>query len=187
MNPANQPLENATVDPPGTATPRTVPSRRGDVCKCPVCGSAVDSEAYHCPTCRSYFCFHCRARLLEPDTRLQCVNQDCDYYGKLVCGICDPLHEKDEAPSIYAEPEDGYWPAWLILVLISAAALWYYQTSFKTAAIGAIVTYLTGGYLLQRLGLNIFGRHRTLEHPRKSTFHTCIHCKSEVKELHKSA
>ena len=127
----------------------------------------MDPEAYHCPTCRSFFCFHCRARLLEPDTRLQCVNQGCDYYGKLVCGICDPLHEKNEAPSIYAEPEDGYWPAWLILVLIG--------------------TYLVGGYLLHRLGLNIFGRHRTLEHPRKSTFHTCIHCQSEVKELHKSA
>ena len=33
--------------------------RRGDVEKCPVCGSRVDRDAYHCPTCRNYFCFHC--------------------------------------------------------------------------------------------------------------------------------
>ena len=88
--------------------------RRGDVEKCPVCGSHVDAEAYHCPSCRNYFCFHCRSRLVPPDTQLQCVNQQCDYYGKLVCDVCDISHQRDEAPTVYAEPEDGYWPGWLI-------------------------------------------------------------------------
>ena len=78
--------------------------RRGDVQKCPVCGSHIDPAAYHCPTCRSYFCFHCRARLLEPDTQLQCVNQDCDYYSKLICSVCDPCKETEEPPTVYAEP-----------------------------------------------------------------------------------
>ncbi len=27
--------------------------RRGDVNKCPICGSGVDSEAYHCPASRN--------------------------------------------------------------------------------------------------------------------------------------
>ena len=43
------------------------------------------------PGLPQYFCFHCRARLLPPDTQLQCVNQQCDYYGKLVCDVCDKL------------------------------------------------------------------------------------------------
>jgi hypothetical protein len=181
MNPVSQSPENAA------AASHAPPARRGDVSKCPVCGSAVDAQAYHCPTCRSYFCYHCRARLLESDTQLQCLSQNCDYYGKLVCGICDPPQEKDEPPSIYAEPEDGYWPAWLIVVLIAAAVLWYHYTSFQTAAISAIVTYVAGGYLLHRVGLNIFGKHRRVEQLRKSTFHTCIHCQNPVKELHKPA
>lgn len=156
--------------------------RRGDMTKCPVCGSHVDAEAYHCATCHNYFCFHCRARLLEPDAQLQCVNQDCVYYGKLVCGVCNPHHERDEAPSTYVEPEDGYWPVWLIFVLIAFAVLWYY-TSFLWAAGLAITAYVLGGYLLQKLGLNVFGRERKVEHPRKSSFHTCVSCNQTVKRL----
>ena len=84
------------------------PERRGDVNKCPICGSQVDSEAYHCSACRNYYCYHCRARLLLSEIHLQCVNQNCDYYGKLVCDVCDPLEEQEEEPAVYAEPEDGY-------------------------------------------------------------------------------
>ena len=92
--------------------------RRGNVAKCPICGSQVDPEAYHCPACHNYYCYHCRARLLASDTQLQCANQSCDYYGKLVCSVCDPQGEKEEPPAVYEEPEDGYWPLWLIVSLI---------------------------------------------------------------------
>ena len=159
--------------------------RRGDVEKCPVCGSHVDPEAYHCPTCRSYFCFHCRARVLQPDTQLQCINQECDYYGKLICGVCDPHGEKEEPPTVYAEPEDGYWPAWLALVLVAVAVIWYF-TSFLVAAGTAIATYAVGGYLLHRVGVNVFGRERKVEHQRMTSYHTCISCEKPVKELHES-
>ena len=104
------------------------PQRRGDAEKCPVCGSRVDSEAYYCPTCQSFYCFHCRARLLPSDTQLQCVNQCCEYYGKLVCGVCDAAAEKEEPPAVYSEPEDGYWPAWLVLILVTAPMIWYFQS-----------------------------------------------------------
>ena len=123
--------------------------------------------------------------MLQPDTQLQCVNQNCEYYGKLVCGVCNPINEKDEPPSIYAEPEDGYWPAWLLFVLIATAVLWYY-TSFRVAAVVAIVAYAGGGYLLHWVGLNLFGKERKVEQTRKSSFHSCIHCQSPVKELPKS-
>ena len=44
-----------------------MPPRRGDIHKCPVCGSGIDAEAYFCAKCKNYFCFHCRARLLPAD------------------------------------------------------------------------------------------------------------------------
>ncbi len=156
--------------------------RRGDVQKCPVCGSQVDPEAYFCPTCRNYFCYHCRARLLDSDKQLQCVDQNCSYYAKLVCSVCDSNVEKEEPPTVYAEPEDGYWPAWLILILLVAVVTWYF-TSFLVAAGVAIVIYCGGGYLLQRLGINVFGREREVEYQRRSSFHTCICCKQPIKEL----
>jgi hypothetical protein len=159
--------------------------RCGTVDKCPVCGSQVDPTAFHCPTCRSNFCFHCRARVLPPDTQLQCVNQQCAYYGKLVCGVCNEAVVKEEPPAVYAEPEDGYWPAWLALVL-AFAAVWWYFTSFLVAGAIAGATFAGGGYWLQRRGINIFGREITVERPRKSAYYTCVQCGQPVKELRKA-
>ncbi len=159
--------------------------RRGDVEKCPVCGSHVDAEAYHCPSCRNYFCFHCRARLVSPDTQLQCVNQHCDYYGKLVCDVCDSAHERDEAPAVYAEPEDGYWPGWLVLALIAFACFWYFS-SLLVAAFSAVGIFLLGGLLLHKSGVNIFGTNRIVEHQRKSVHHTCISCHEVVKNIQRT-
>ncbi len=158
--------------------------RRGNVEKCPVCGSRVDVEAYHCPACHNSFCFHCRARLLPPDTQLQCVNQQCDYYGKLVCEVCDSAAEKEEPPTVYAEPEDGYWPALLALVLILVPLVWYFTSSFLVAVGFAVLAFVGGGSFLQRRGVNVFGRENQVEHPRRSTYYTCIRCRQPVKKLH---
>jgi hypothetical protein len=156
--------------------------RRGDVEKCPVCGSHVDAEAYHCPTCRNYFCYHCRARLLLSEKHLQCASQSCAYYGKLMCSVCDQLEEKEEPPSVYAEPEDGYWPVWLILTLITAGLIWYWF-SFPAGLVVAVVFFGVGGYLLQRLGVNIFGSKRMVEQQRRSTHYNCISCGLPAKEV----
>jgi hypothetical protein len=160
--------------------------RRGDVNKCPVCGSQIDPSAYHCPTCHCYFCYHCRARLLGPDTQLQCIHQDCDYYSKLICSVCDPSQETEEPPSVYAEPQDGYWPAWLVLSVVAGAVTLYF-TSFLVAAGTAIAIYAAGGYFLHRAGINIFGRERKVEYQRRSSYHTCIRCQQRVKEVHSVA
>ena len=109
----NPDYEASKPDTGETGLPMNSLARRGDVAKCPVCGTGVDPESYHGSQCRNYFCFHCRARLLDAGAQLQCLNQSCDYYAKLICGVCDPAKEKEEPPSIYAEPEDGYWPLWL--------------------------------------------------------------------------
>jgi hypothetical protein len=62
--------------------------RVGDTAKCPACGASMDPEAYRCPKCRIYFCFKCRRRVQPRDPQYQCMNQQCDQYGKLLCNAC---------------------------------------------------------------------------------------------------
>jgi len=62
--------------------------RLGDTEKCPACGLSIDSSAYHCPRCRIYFCFKCRRRVPRGEPQYQCVDQQCQYYGKLLCKGC---------------------------------------------------------------------------------------------------
>ena len=102
--------------------------RRGDVEKCPVCGSHVDSRPIIVRLVETISAFTVALDSVPPDTQLQCVNQQCDYYGKLVCDVCDVEHERDEEPSVYPEPEDGYWPGLLLLALLSFGPLWYFYS-----------------------------------------------------------
>jgi hypothetical protein len=157
-------------------------ARRGDVCKCPICGSSVDQGAYHCAACRNYFCFHCRARLLPSDAQVECVNQDCGYYGKLVCGLCDSPHDKKEAPLIYAEPVDGYWPLWLGIALFVGLIIWYF-TVWWFGFFLAISVFVAGGLWLQKKGFNIFGTEAMVTHERSSSYRTCIRCQQPTKEI----
>jgi hypothetical protein len=120
--------------------------------------------------------------MLPPDTQLQCVNRECEYYGKLICSVCNAAAEKEDPPAVYAEPEDGYWPAWLVLVVLAALLVWYF-TSFLIAFLLAVAVFAGGGYLLQRKGVNVFGTERTVERHRKSTYYTCVRCSQPVKEL----
>jgi hypothetical protein len=156
--------------------------RRGDLQKCPVCGSQVDPDAYHCPHCRNYYCFHCRARLLASDQQFQCVNQDCDYYGRLLCSVCDPQVEKDEPPAVYAEPEDGCWPFLLITSFVVGALTWL-LSSFLAALLISLGGFAGAAYALHRAGVNVFGREREVTQTRSSAFRTCICCEQPVKEL----
>lgn len=62
--------------------------RHASLEKCPTCGCRVDADAYRCPKCMIYFCFQCRRRVAVNDCQYQCLNQKCNYYGKLLCTIC---------------------------------------------------------------------------------------------------
>jgi hypothetical protein len=180
------PVTDHELDEAGASTALESPppklQRRGDVSKCPICGSAVDAEAFHCAQCHNYFCFHCRARLLKSDTQLSCGNQKCDYYAKLVCSACDPPNLKEEPPSVFVEPLDGYWPVWLIVSLIAFGVTWY-NTSFYPAAAVAIALFLIGGYLVHRAGINIFGGERRVTHDVTSTHYQCICCQQSAREV----
>jgi hypothetical protein len=156
--------------------------RLGDLQKCPICGSQVDPDAYHCPYCHNYYCFHCRARLLGTDKQYQCVSKDCDYYGKLLCSVCDLEVRKDEPPAVYFEPEDGYWPLLLIGSLLLAILIWI-MSSFVAGLLSWLVIFVGGAYILHRAGVNVFCRELEVARPRSSAYHTCICCQQPVREL----
>ncbi len=157
-------------------------TRRGDVDKCPACGAGIHPDAYHCSVCQNDFCYHCRARLLPSDIQLQCINQHCDYYGKLVCSVCDVLTEKQENPSVYQEPEDGYWPGLLAVSFVLFCALWYFY-SFLSGLIWAVLFFAGLGWWLHTVGINIFGRQREVEQTRRTSKYDCICCGEPVKKL----
>jgi len=173
--------DGATTIASRKSTPAAL-KRRGDISKCPICGSAIDAGAFHCAQCHNYFCFHCRARLLKSDTQLECRNQSCDYYAKLICSTCDPPCTKDEAPSVFVEPLDGYWPLWLIVALIVLGVTWYY-TSFLSALLAAIAVFAIGGFLIHRAGVNIFGGERRVTEDVTSTYYVCMCCQQAVREV----
>ena len=156
--------------------------RSGDLQKCPVCGSPVDPDAYYCPKCRNYYCFHCRARLLASDKQYQCGNKGCDYYGKLLCGVCDSEVRKEEPTAVYLEPEDGYWPLLVIASFILAVLTWL-ASSFSVGVFFGIAAFGGGAYALHRAGINVFGRENEISQPRSSTYHTCICCHQSTREI----
>jgi hypothetical protein len=158
-------------------------SRRGDLQKCPVCGSQVDADAYHCPHCHNYYCFHCRARLLGSDKQFQCINKSCNYYGKLVCGVCDPEVEKDEPPAVYLEPEDGYWPLLLFISFTIAVLIGIATWSFLAAMVILFGGFAGCAYALERAGVNVFGRENKVTQPRTTSHYTCICCHQPVREI----
>jgi hypothetical protein len=158
--------------------------RRGDPEKCPVCGSRVDPEAYCCPTCRSYFCYHCRARVLESDPQFQCVNKGCDYYGRLVCANCDPRHEREEPPSVYFEPEDGFWLLLLLLALVGGLFAWVrWGLTWPWVLVVMAAVFAAGALVVRLCKRSVFGRNVRVEQQRITVYHTCIACEKEARTL----
>jgi hypothetical protein len=155
-------------------------ARRGELDVCPVCGSSVHPQAYFCSHCTNYFCFICRSRVTSSDVLLQCVNRDCEYFGKMVCTQCDLSQTTEEKPFLYKEPTDGYWPAWLLVcILLSIYVTW--RTTFLLGGLAFLALYPGLGYLLQAAGLNIFGKERSVEFPRSKTEYSCVRCAQPAK------
>lgn len=154
--------------------------RLGDTHKCPACGSEVDTGAYHCPRCRNYFCYRCRARVLATHPQFQCLNQECDYHGKLVCGTCDPEFKKDEEPTIYLDRVGGWWPTILACTLILFLFSLFY-ISFLAAISLSAIAFAGIAYGLHRAGLNVFDTVKKIVEPRQSVHHNCVRCAKPVK------
>jgi hypothetical protein len=157
--------------------------RLGDVQKCPACGSQVDPGAYHCPKCRRDFCFHCRVGLVDEDDQFHCINQACNYHGKVLCGTCDPEAKRDEAPSVYSEYDSGWWPFLLVAGLLVGVVSYFFVWDFWLAAGIGLITAAVAAFLLHRAGVNVMGKENRIVQPRVTIYHTCISCKQPVKEL----
>jgi hypothetical protein len=154
--------------------------RRGEIDVCPVCGANVHPQAYFCSSCSNYFCFLCRSRVAPSDVLLQCINRDCEYFGKLVCDQCDTAQTFADKPFLYKEPTDGYWPAWLLgCGLVASYVVW--QTTWLGGGLVFLGLYFGVGVLLQKAGLNIFGKERSVELPRSSKTYHCVHCAQPAK------
>jgi len=155
--------------------------RLGDTRKCPACGSEIDPGAYHCPRCRNYFCYRCRSRVSTSEPQFQCINQQCDYHGKLICSVCDPEVVKEEEPTIYQDRVGGWWPAVATCaVILFLVALFY--THFWIALSLAAAAFASAAYGFHRAGLNVFDSVKKVIEPRHSTHHSCIRCSKPVKE-----
>jgi hypothetical protein len=156
--------------------------RRGELDICPICGSGVHPQAYFCSRCSNYFCFVCRTRVAPSDVSLQCVNRECDYFGKLVCSHCNPSQTVSEKPFVYKEPSDGYWPAWLLAcVLIAIYVVW--RSTWIAGGLAFVSLYAGLGYVLNSVGFNIFGKERNVELPRQSTTYACVRCSQPAKPV----
>lgn len=174
-------VQDIESSPDSETTSQRKLERLGNAGLCPICGSDVHEDAYHCTKCRSFFCYHCRAHLSGDEPILQCSNRSCGYYGKWVCGVCDPLTKKQQVPLEYIEPVDGYWPAWLVAsLLMSLLSGWYF--GWKSALIVLIGLYAGVGYILQSMEINIFGKHRRVTMDRSTDVHACICCQSPTKK-----
>lgn len=161
--------------------PKAELERLGNSTQCPICGSDVHEDAYHCTKCRSFFCYHCRAHLGAEETILQCSNRDCSYYGKWLCSVCNPVAKQQQDPLEYLEPLDGYWPAWLLLSLLASLVFGFYFT-WSSAFILFVGLYAGIGYILQSMDVNIFGKQRKVSMDRSTDVHLCICCNKPSKK-----
>ena len=150
-------------------------NRRGNKQKCPACGWNLDGDAYRCPKCRIYFCYKCRARVVERDAQYQCMNQQCDCYGKLLCSACvKPIEEKDILPKDNATIVTLIAGGFVGLITLPAGPI--------VSAIAATATVTGTSFLARKFGFNVWltkdKEERVISAPL-----CCIACKKPVKHL----
>jgi hypothetical protein len=133
------------------------PLRRvGDPEKCPACSASMDAEAYRCPKCFVYFCFKCRRRVQKGDPQYQCLNQQCNQYGKLLCNICVIVvpHMGEQTNPLPIDPggevgivsEDVQGLAFLAITGIGFAIFcWYFDFSWW---VSLLIGLILGGSLV---------------------------------------
>ena len=96
----------------------------------------MDPAAYRCPRCMIYFCFKCRRRVQHRDPQFQCMNQQCEQYGKMLCNACivevpvmgDRSHQElvEEGKHVQTVPANVIgWLFFIALVAGFAAGLYF--------------------------------------------------------------
>jgi len=158
---------------------------RGEMSKCPACGSGVDEDAYRCPKCRIYFCYKCRARVGKKEEQFQCAEQSCRCYGKLLCSACTVLIPKEgpvTRPTFGTDNDEnvaaGVFWAGAILGVITGIIAGCSGADLRNAiGIGfgvAVVVWVIAG---------IRANHTTTTMETIATPRCCIQCRHAVKHL----
>ena len=157
--------------------------RIGQTAKCPACGVSMDPEAYRCPKCRIYFCFKCRRRVQPRDAQYQCMNQQCKYYGKLLCSVCvvEVPRMGEQTRAIRVRAFDGLatcGTSLLVFILVFTLALACGLPSWGAGIGGVVLTSILAGWM-SRFTIDQSVKE-TVEVGRSKC---CIACKQAVEHL----
>lgn len=165
-------------------------NRIGSQEKCPACGSRLDADAYRCPKCMIYFCFKCRRRVAARDPQYQCLNQQCKYYGKLLCEVCTTAVPEYKTHTVEI-PDDHHTKVKdvvIMLILGCAIALgivcWIF-VAFSLGVACAIIAAWSGLAIAVQIFDGDLKTYTTKSEQYQSGIHReCIACNQPVEILH---
>ena len=165
--------------------------RLGSQEKCPACGWRLDPDAYRCPKCMIYFCFKCRRRVMAKDPQFQCLNQQCQYYGKLLCEVCTTAVPEysvitEQVPHYNHTEGLGKWIVGGGVVL--GIAVWIFL-SFSVGFWVALASIIIGTIVAAVKGKPLFDQDETTYTTRSEQYQSgyhreCIACHQPVEVLH---
>lgn len=168
--------------------------RIGDTTECPACGWAISPNAYHCPKCRVYYCFKCRARVGPHESQFQCADQTCPQYGKLLCSACTVMVPVFQDVTRVVTPESKEYPGcpWgcLAMCLPPPVGIWLWvQHWIEIGAAGVVGTFVLVAVILHQTGATWFTKEQTIPAVTATTnecvaeHRCCIQCRHPVKVL----
>lgn len=160
-------------------------NRLGPQEKCPACGWRLDADAYRCPKCMIYFCFKCRRRVTVTDPQYQCLNQQCQYYGKLLCVVCTesvPEYQTYQQPQVHPGCSRGV--GIVVVAVIFGIAVWWLFSSFLAGLITLATTLVAGCIIAATMGWRIVDETTYVATQVQTGDHkACIACKQPVEVL----
>jgi hypothetical protein len=155
--------------------------RLGQTEKCPACGFAVDDDAYRCPKCLIYFCFKCRRRVQKQDQQFQCMNQQCRYYGKLLCNAC--VVDVPNTTTTTSVPPNETLTFIVFAAGLVVASCWFWISFPLALGIGVLIFGIVWTIALKTdlLKQNAPVTETVVSHTHKG----CIACQQPVEHLHR--
>lgn len=168
--------------------------RVGDTAKCPACGVSMDADAYRCPKCRIYFCFKCRRRVQPRDEQFQCMNQQCGYYGKLLCNACtvEVPQMGDRSRQVLVEdgknvnvvpPAAVAWAFFIVLAVAFGAGLYFGLPWWGGLVGGVILGAIVSAWLANMTEYKQPVYQTVTENVEIGRSKCCIACRQAVEHL----
>lgn len=154
----------------------------------------MDPAAYRCPRCMIYFCFKCRRRVQHRDPQFQCMNQQCEQYGKMLCNACivevpvmgDRSHQElvEEGKHVQTVPANVIgWLFFIALVAGFAAGL-YFGLPWWAGLAGGFVLGVALAAWLSSMTEYVQPVYRTVtENVEVGRGKCCIACRQAVQHL----